>query len=92
VTVGELLARMSAAEIAEWQAYATLTGGLRDQRMEIHAAQAMALLANVHRGKGKPPYRVQDFLPPDPERADAAAAPRRPMSDFGALLERRATE
>jgi hypothetical protein len=86
--VGELLARTSALELAEWQAYAALRGGLGARRADVRMASLLALLANVHRKPGRPAFKVADFMPRD--GAEPAAAPSHPMSGLAALLRNRA--
>jgi hypothetical protein len=66
MTVGEMLSRMSAHEITEWQVWAALRGGLSAERAERNAALVCAITANVHRKPGRPPFTVKDFLPRDP--------------------------
>jgi hypothetical protein len=87
--VADLLARMSSVELSEWQQYAGLRGGLRDRRLEVQSAQLCALLANVHRKKGAPAFRIADFLPPEPE---AEPARRQPMSGLASLLRNTAKD
>lgn len=33
-----------------------------DERIEYAVAQLAAMYANAHRGKGKPPYKITDFM------------------------------
>jgi hypothetical protein len=80
---------MTSLEVSEWQAYAVLSGGLRDRRQEIQSAQLCTLFANAHRKKGAPPFRVQDFMPPDP---DLAEPPRQSITSLASYLSTRATE
>ncbi|MGB0745222.1 MAG: phage tail assembly protein T [Opitutales bacterium] len=35
----------------------------QERRMDARFALVCSTLANIHRGKGKPAYRVEDFLP-----------------------------
>ena len=48
------------------------------------AANLMALLANIHRGKGKPAYRAEDFNP-FVKRSKAKGS----IHDFKAFLRKR---
>lgn len=59
-TVEELLATISAAELAEWVAFDRIDP-IGDWRGDAQAAQVATQLANVHRGKRKP-YAIKDFL------------------------------
>jgi hypothetical protein len=88
MTVGELLARISAAELTEWQAWAALHGGLGERRADRRSAALLALLANVYRRKGAPPARAEDFLPPEPG-APPKASGARDMGDLAAYLNTR---
>lgn len=36
---------------------------LLEKRSDLRAAQMMALIANIHRGKNKRPFKVRDFMP-----------------------------
>lgn len=63
MTVGELLARASSRELAEWMAFAQLEP-IGDRRGDYQAAQVAQVIANVNRDtkKRKKPYPVEDFL------------------------------
>lgn len=63
MTVRELLARTSSRELTEWIEFEKLNGPLGPERADFHAALIASTLANVHRGKGKPPAKISDFLP-----------------------------
>lgn len=62
--VGEMLGRMSSAEITEWLAFFQLEpfGGERD---DLRAGIVAATVANVNRDpkKQKRPYEAGDFMP-----------------------------
>lgn len=63
MSVSELLASMSASELAEWMAYEEITGPLGPERGDIHAGIIASTIANVNRKKGKRPYKPQEFMP-----------------------------
>lgn len=52
---------MSSLEFTEWIAYAKLEP-FGERRADWRAAQIVAMLANVNRGKGQRAYEVKDFL------------------------------
>ena len=62
MTVGEMLERMSAAEMSEWQAYYTINpfGDVRD---DLRAGIVASTIANANRGKGQKPFAPADFMP-----------------------------
>jgi len=63
MTVGELLARASSRELAEWMAFAQLEP-IGARRGDYQAAQVAQVIANVNRDtkKRRKPYPVEDFL------------------------------
>jgi hypothetical protein len=64
MTVGELLARTSAAELTEWQAYEEETGPLNaGHRADVHAGIVASTVANALRGKKSRRYQPADFVP-----------------------------
>jgi len=62
MTVAELLRRVSSAELTEWMAFSALESFGADAENLGHAITA-ATVANANRGKDKPPYKVEDFMP-----------------------------
>jgi len=62
--VGELLARMSSRELAEWQAYAQLDP-FGNERGDLQAGIVASMIANVYRDRKKQrkPFAPADFLP-----------------------------
>lgn len=61
-TLAELRATITDAELALWAAFNQIEPF--DGAREDHRAYSItALLANIHRGKGQPPYKLADFLP-----------------------------
>jgi hypothetical protein len=58
----EMLERMSSAELTEWAAFHNLEpfGGDADY---LGDAITASTVANVNRGKGQKPYKVEDFMP-----------------------------
>jgi hypothetical protein len=61
-TVGELLARISSYELAEWVAVERLTGTLGPARGDLHAGTITAALVNAHKKKGARASRPGDFF------------------------------
>ena len=62
--VGEMLGRMSSAEITEWLAFYQLEP-FGPERGDLRAGIVAATVANVNRDakKQKKPYSAQDFMP-----------------------------
>lgn len=60
-TIPEVQRSMTAAQFAEWWAYYNLEpfGG---ERVDLGFAQLCALVANAMRGRGRAPYKIEDFL------------------------------
>lgn len=63
MTVGELLTRVTSAELTEWQAYEEIAGTFGPERADLHAGIVAATIANVNRPKGKPAAKPADFMP-----------------------------
>lgn len=69
---------ISAREFAEWIAYDAIDP-IGRERDDWRAAAILTMLANIHRGKGKPAYKLKQFWPnwdrtPPDEEALAAKA------------------
>lgn len=62
MTVEEMLARISSAELTEWMAYEQLAGPLGGRRGDYHAAMVTSAVVNSQRGKGKAPIPLSKFL------------------------------
>jgi len=62
MTVAELLDRVSSRELAEWMAFAQLEpfGSEADY---VGPAIIASTMANIHRGKGKKAFSIDDFMP-----------------------------
>lgn len=65
---------MTAAEFSEWRAYDALYPiGSPPEEVERadywRAALVASTIANVNRGKGKRPFKVEDFMPAEPREA-----------------------
>ncbi|SFE54556.1 Protein of unknown function [Actinopolyspora alba] len=75
-TVDELLTRITARELAEWQAFERLEGPLGGARGDVHAAMITAAITNANRSKG-PPKKPAEFLP----QWDKAMATRQQTAD-----------
>lgn len=60
--VGEMLRRMSSAELTRWMAYEQMTGPLGGQRDDQLVALLAAVIANANRAKGRK-AKPKDFLP-----------------------------
>jgi hypothetical protein len=89
MTVAELGQRISAPELAEWQIYDAVEG-LPDARADWRAGIQAALLANIHRKKGTPPFRPRDFMPRRFDDPGRPRPPRQPLSTLRDYLEERA--
>jgi len=63
MTVTDLLARTTSAELAEWMAYEKVTGPLGSERQDVHMAILAAVISNSMRtGRGRR-AEPTDFLP-----------------------------
>jgi len=75
MTVREAQARITSPEFSEWIAYNRLDP-IGSERDDVRTAMLATLIANAWcRGKGQPPFHVDDFMPKwdnTPERADPA--------------------
>lgn len=58
----ELLARISSRELAEWMAYYEIEP-FGEERADVRAALVASTVANVHRGKKRRAYKLDDFMP-----------------------------
>lgn len=74
MTVAELEHRMSARELAEWQAFDALEP-IGHIRTDYGFALLATLYANAHRRKGDAPAKVTDFMPFVAKPATKAADP-----------------
>ena len=61
MTVSGLLNSIDAKEIAEWKAYDRIEP-FGEERQDLRAALICCTLANIHRGKNQPPFKIDDFL------------------------------
>lgn len=62
MTVAELMNRISAREFAEWKAYLQIEP-FGEDRDDIRSAIIACVIANCNREKGKPPFKISDFVP-----------------------------
>jgi len=62
MTVAEMLARISSAELTEWMAYEQVSGPLGGERDDVLMAILAAVVANGNRGKGRK-VKPKDLLP-----------------------------
>ena len=67
-----MLSEITSAQFAEWMAYSRLEPWGED-RDDLRTGIVASVIANSNRGKGKKPYKPQDFMP-DFEPEDEAAA------------------
>jgi hypothetical protein len=63
MTVGEMLARITSTELAEWAAYEQRYGPLGQERDDHLAALVAATIANAMRGKKGRRMKLKDFMP-----------------------------
>ena len=61
MTVKGLLQTVDAKELAEWRAFYNIEP-FGEEREDLRAAMVCTVLANINRGKGRPPYRLDDFM------------------------------
>ena len=62
VDVDAMLAELDAQELMRWLGYHQLEPW-GEERADLRAGIVASTIANVHRGKGKAPFRVRDFMP-----------------------------
>lgn len=62
MTVAEMLERISSRELTGWIAFSQLEPFGSEAGNFGHAITA-STVANVNRGKGQKPYKVEDFMP-----------------------------
>lgn len=60
--VGEMLERMSAEELTEWQAYARIEP-FGEDRADLRAGMVASMVGNVNLKKGAKPFKPADFMP-----------------------------
>lgn len=63
MTVEELLARISSAELTDWIVYERIAGPLGPARGDTQAGVVASTIANVNRGKNGKKYKPADFIP-----------------------------
>lgn len=61
--VGELLRRVSSAELTEWMAYEQISGPLGAARGDVQAAIVAATIANAMSSKKGRRFTPKDFIP-----------------------------
>jgi hypothetical protein len=61
MTVAGLLNQIDAKELMEWRAFYNIEP-FGEEREDLRMAMVCCTLANIHRGKNTPPYRLSDFL------------------------------
>jgi hypothetical protein len=61
MTVKQLLANTSSAELTEWMIYETIEP-FTDHRASAQAAMIAMVIANSKRKKGAPAYTIEDFV------------------------------
>ena len=62
-TVGELRSTITEAELRLWMLYLAEEGPQGADRGDIHVGILASTIANVHRGKNRPPFKETDFRP-----------------------------
>lgn len=77
-----MLDAMSWAQLAEWQAYASIDP-FGESRADLRSAQICAILANVNRDpkRRSQPYKVEDFMFFFDKPRRAPVGPRAPLTD-----------
>ncbi|MFE6223333.1 hypothetical protein [Streptomyces sp. NPDC057854] len=81
MTVGELLARISSAELTEWMAYEQVAGILGPERLDLLHSITTATVANTARTRGRA-ARPADFMP----KWDQGAAREQPWEQMLATV------
>lgn len=70
-----MLEEIPARVLAEWQTYASLEP-FGEERADWRAGMIASTMANIHaRKKGKPAYKIEDFMPKFDKKAASAAIP-----------------
>lgn len=62
MTVAELLEKTTSKELTEWMAYYSLEP-FGQEAPYVGSAIVSKTVANVHRGKGRPAWKIKDFMP-----------------------------
>ena len=81
MTRGELLDRIDARELVEWEAYEGVAGPLGSARVDQLFARLMATVANVNRSSKQKPYSVEQFMPNWDPGAPRAPRPQQSPED-----------
>ena len=91
MSVARAQREISAREFAEWMAYDRIDPIGRD-RDDWRAVLLAAMLANIHRPKGKRPYQLKDFWPrwdtTDPDEEELARKIKATMGALAAYFDR----
>ena len=61
MTVGEMLERISSAELSEWMMYYRMEP-FGQERDNLHAGIIASVFANANRKKGKKAFEIKDFM------------------------------
>ncbi len=67
-----MLASLTSRQVADWLAVYRLDPW-GESRADLRTAIIACLLANIHRGKGKRPYKVEDFMAHRPRKRKQTA-------------------
>ncbi len=70
-----MLSEITSAQFAEWLAYSRVDPWGED-RDDLRMGIVASVIANSNRGKGKKPYKPQDFMPNFEPEDEAAAIER----------------
>lgn len=70
-----MLSEITSAQFAEWLAYSRVDPWGED-RDDLRMGIMASVIANSNRGKGKKPYKPQDFMPNFEPEDEAAAIER----------------
>jgi len=70
-----MLSEITSRQFAEWMAYSRLEPWGED-RDDLRMGIMASVIANSNRGKGKKPYKPQDFMPNFEPEDEAAAIER----------------
>lgn len=73
-TVRQLLRETDAVELAEWKIW-NHYHPIDDAREDARSAMICRTMANINRGRGQPPYRLDQFMPKYGERSKKDQTP-----------------
>jgi hypothetical protein len=79
-----MLAEMTSSQLSEWMAYSKVEP-FGEDRDDLRMGIVASTVANANRGKGKKPFKPQDFMPTFEVESEEEAAARLIAQAFSAL-------